>query len=207
MSNLKEEVKKVHNSTEFKINFAGITRVGEFEYTHGGTVRPGLEYHIHYTYDKTEVYMLGGGHTSSSRVIKKIGGKKTQFSQYTDIKTVNRQKYPETTPAYPIDSDYRLGSFTRYFTQKANDPNSDIFEISEEDFNNENVLFRYVDFEWRLSGTRTEVIRDNTRTIDALSSVRGNEELRKKLLPLQFWQPPANSPDDLQKKLSLLKMT
>ena len=36
-----------NDNTDFKVDFAGITRLGEFKYTHGGSVQPGLDYHIH----------------------------------------------------------------------------------------------------------------------------------------------------------------
>ena len=73
----KQEIKKIHNNTDFKIEFAGITQLGEFRYEHGGTVQPGLEYHIHYMNNKREVYMTEGSHTNSSKIILKVGGKKT----------------------------------------------------------------------------------------------------------------------------------
>ena len=72
MSNLKEEMMQIHENTDFKANFAGITQLGEFKYTHGGSVKPGLEYHIHYTNDKEEVFMTGGTHNSSSKIIEKV---------------------------------------------------------------------------------------------------------------------------------------
>ena len=33
MSKLKKEMKKVHENTDFKVNFAGITQLGEFKYS------------------------------------------------------------------------------------------------------------------------------------------------------------------------------
>ena len=66
MSKLKEEMMKVHEDTDFKVNFAGVTQLGEFKYTHGGSVQPGLGYHIHYTNDKQEVFMTDDTHNSSS---------------------------------------------------------------------------------------------------------------------------------------------
>ena len=68
MAKLKEDMERVHENTDFKVNFAGVTQMGEFRYTHGGSVQPGLEYHIHYTNDKKEVYMTGGIHNSSSKI-------------------------------------------------------------------------------------------------------------------------------------------
>ena len=107
-SSLKEQMYRVHINTDFVENNAGITTVGEFQYTHGGLVRPGLEYHIHYTKDKREVYMTGGVHNSSSKIIEKIRSskdirfdvnnyKKTVYGRYSDVKTLNRENYPSKT--------------------------------------------------------------------------------------------------------------
>ena len=70
---LKDKIERVHKDTDFKISFAGVTEEGEFVYDRtNGTVQPGLEYHIHYTKNKEEVYMLGGSHTPTSKIIRKI---------------------------------------------------------------------------------------------------------------------------------------
>ena len=75
---IKEEIKQIHENTDFKVSFAGITELNEFVYAgHNGSVQPGLEYHIHYTNDKREVYMTGGIHNESSRIIERINGKNT----------------------------------------------------------------------------------------------------------------------------------
>ena len=81
----KEIIKKIHDSTDFKIEFAGVTKLGEFRYDHGGSVQPGLDYHVHYTNSKQEVYMTGGSHTEGRKIIIKVGGKKTLIKQYKNI--------------------------------------------------------------------------------------------------------------------------
>ena len=93
-------------------------------------------------------------------VIKKVDSR-TMFSIYSDLKSFTRQKYPEITPANPSESDYRIGSITRYFTQKGNNRNADIFEVSVNDFNNKNNLYRYTSFQWRISGKKEEVFNRN----------------------------------------------
>ena len=51
--------------TDFKVEFAGITQSNEFEYAQqGGTVKSGLEYHVHYTNDKKEVLLSQDFHDS-----------------------------------------------------------------------------------------------------------------------------------------------
>ena len=212
MSSLKEEMYRIHEDTDFVENNAGISQPSEFRYTHGGIVRPGLEYHIHYTKSKREVYMTGGVHTASSKIIEKIRSerdrrfeknqfKKTVYGSYSDIKTLNRETYPSKISIFPSDSEYRIGTITRYFAQKANNTEDDLFEISGEDYDAQNPLFRYLSFQWRISGTRQEVFRDNQRTIDSLIQGIGNRTLENKLRPLRLWK----AEEDIENKLDLLK--
>ena len=167
-----------------------------------GFVRPGMVYSVYYTLSKKEVYLTGIKDTSNSKVIKKVNNK-TMFSKYSELKTPIRQKYPEIISVNPTESDYRIGSITRYFTQKGNNKNSDIFEISKDDFEDQNNLYKYTSFRWRISGKREEVIRDNRRTI-RIQEI-DYPGISKILSPLQLWKPPKNSTESLQKKLLLLK--
>ena len=205
MSKLKEEMIKIHENTDFKVNFAGVTQLGEFKYTHGGSVRPGLGYHIHYTNDKQEVFMTEDTHNSNSKIIEKVNGSQSLFSTYSELNSQVKEDYPSKHTPLPSESDYRIGTFKRYFTQKANNLNGEIFEIKEED-NEINNLFRYIVLDWRISGLKSEVIRDNQVTIDLISRIRGNEQFRKILFPLQLWNPPQGSSDDIQEKLSRRKI-
>ena len=200
----KEKIKQIHDDTDFKIPFAGITETGEFVYEqHNGRVQAGLEYHIHYTKDKKEVYMLGGSHTPTSKIIRKVSGPRTLFSKYTTLKVTNRQDYPSITPAFPSESDYGIGKFTRYFARALTSSDAPIFEISKDDFNNKNTLFEYVDFGWRITG-----IRDEVYSINNIAITLANERMPgiyRELSALQFWRPPANSPQTIENKLSLLR--
>jgi len=197
------DTSKIHEDTDFIVSYAGVTTSGEFVYTHGGRVQPGLTYHIHYTNEKDEVFMTGGSHIQSSKIIEKVSGTDSLFKSYTKISSAQKTKYPEGILTFPSDSDYRIGSFTRYFTQLANNSSADIFEISSEDNDQQNNLFRYINFKWRISGTKNEVTRDNQRTMDSINS--DFVGIIRKLFPLQLWKPPKNSPDSLQKKLVLLR--
>ena len=100
-----------------------------------GFVRPDMVYSVYYTLSKKEVYLTGITDTSTSKIIKRVNNK-TMFSKYVDLKNPTRQNYPEIISVNPSDSDYRIGSITRYFAQKGNNKNSDIFEISKDDFEN-----------------------------------------------------------------------
>ena len=205
VAKLKEDMERVHENTDFKVNFAGVTQMGEFRYTHGGSVQPGLEYHIHYTNDKKEVYMTGGIHNSSSKIIERIGSQ-SSFQRYTRLKQSSKSQYPRKHTPLPNDSDYNIGEISRYFCQKSNDKDSELFEVSIDNYDKQNNLFRYFEITWRISGKKSEVIRDNQSLIDSISIIRGNEQLRKILFPLQYWNPPKDSVDDIQAKLNRRKI-
>ena len=206
MSKFKKEIESIHKKTDFKTEFAGVTELGEFKYTHGGSVRPGVEYHVHYTNDKKEVFMTGGFHNSNSKIIEKVSGSKSLFSIYTKLKTSFKQEYPKKHSPIPTDGDYGIGNLTRYFAQKSNNLNAELFEITKEDFENKNNLFRYFQIEWKITGVKSEIIRENTRTMNAYARIRGNEQLTKIVFPLQYWNPPEGSSDDIQEKLSRRKI-
>ena len=175
MSNLKEEMMQIHENTDFKANFAGITQLGEFKYTHGGSVKPGLEYHIHYTNDKEEVFMTGGIHNSESKIINKIINN-SMFNTYSKLKNIKKQSYPSKSNPKPTESDYRIGTYKRYFAQKANNLDSELFEISQDNFEINN-LYRYISITWKITGPKSEVFNFNTNQVLPLSEERGNEQL------------------------------
>ena len=199
---IKQKIQNIKTNIERTIQ--GLrTKPQEFIYEQTkGFVRPDAVYSVYYTLNKKEIYLTGITDTSNSKIIKRVNNK-TMFSKYSSLKSLTRQKYPEVTPVNPSKSDYRIGRIKRYFTQKANDRNADIFEVSKKDFNSQNNLYRYTSFQWRISGKREEVIRDNEVTM------RGQETeypgISRLLFPLQLWIPPKNSLESLEKKLSLLK--
>ena len=179
------------------------TQPREFKYQQtGGFVSSNLLYSIYYTLSKDEIYLTGIINTSNSKIIEKVNDK-TMFSEYKDLASLTRTPYPKTTPAKPTESDYEIGEITRYFTQVANDETKPIFEISAKDFGNQNSLYRYTEFQWRISGTKEEVTRDNQITIYDLELEY--KDISKKLFPLQLWKPTRDSYEDVQKKLLLLK--
>ena len=205
MSSLKEEMMRVHKNTDFKVNFAGVTKLGEFKYTHGGSVQPGLGYHIHYTNNKEEVFMTNDTHNTSSKIIEKVGGNNSLFSSYTSKKRKPKQPYPNKFTPIPTEGDYGIGNFNRYFAQKANNLNGELFEISKKDFQNKNSLFRYFELNWIISGKKIEVSGFNTTTLLNAAKNRANTQLLKMLFPLQYWNPPKDSIDDIQSKLNRRK--
>ena len=198
----KKQIRKIKTNIERTIQGLS-TKPQEFIYEQtGGFVRPDMVYSIYYTFNKKEMYLTGITDTSNSKIIKRVNNK-TMFSKYIELKSPTRQEYPEIISANPSESDYRIGSITRYFTQKGNNRNADIFEVSVNDFNNKNNLYRYTSFQWRISGKKEEVTSDNQSTMRRLE--KEYPGISKLLFPLQLWIPPKDSPEDLQKKLLLLK--
>ena len=91
----------------------------------------------------------------------------------------------------PEDVDYRRGFITRYFIQKVNDTNSQIFEVSSDNFSSykENPFWNAVSIRWKISGlTQTQfnddgsikelsVSESNSRSITTVKTVIPNLKL------------------------------
>ena len=169
-----------------------------------GIVKPNKLYSVYYTLNKKEVFLTGILPSTNSRIIIPTGPSSV-FSQYTEIASPERQVYPTVTPAKPSESDYKIGEITRYYAQIGNDITKPIFEVSEGTYKNQNNLYRYTEFKWRLSGLKEEVMRDNQKTIDNLEKTYSG--ISKVLFPLQLWKALKNSSDDVQNKLLLMKKT
>ena len=198
----KKQIQNIKTNIERTIQGL-VAKPKEFTYKEtGGFVRNKMTYSIYYTLNKDEVYLTGTTDSTNSQIIEKVNDK-TMFSEYKDLASLTRTPYPKTTPAKPTESDYEIGEITRYFTQVANDKTKPIFEISAKDFGNQNSLYRYTEFQWRISGTKEEVTRDNQITIYDLELEY--KDISKKLFPLQLWKPTRDSYEDVQKKLLLLK--
>ena len=198
----KKQIQNIKTNIERTIQGL-VAKPKEFTYKEtGGFVRNKMTYSIYYTLNKDEVYLTGTTDSTNSQIIEKVNDK-TMFSEYKDLASLTRTPYPKTTPAKPTESDYEIGEITRYFTQVANDKSKPIFEISAKDFGNQNSLYRYTEFQWRISGTKEEVTRDNQITIYDLELEY--KDISKKLFPLQLWKPTRDSYEDVQKKLLLLK--
>ena len=192
--------------TNFERTIQGLkTKKDEFIFQNSqSTVREGTFYSIYYTLNKQKIYLTGLKSTSSSRLIEKIN-EDDLFVRYTNQKTIDRTPYPKITPAQPNESDYNIGEIRRYFAQSAVDTTKPIFEVSRFDFNRKNVLFKYVDFTWKISGTKEEVTHENKKTLVTLENEIKN--ISKVLPPLQLFRPKKNTGEDTRKKLSLLRKT
>jgi len=158
-------------------------------------------YSIYYLLDKRELYFTNI--ITSKYVRKMIRLFPSVYSQYTNIKTIDRENYPSNITPDITEKDYNTGSITRYFVQKANDKNALVYEISESDFNKNLTLYNKTSFSWVILGIKEDVIRQNTITIE--NQEQNYKGISKMLFPLQYWRPSKDVPVTLEKKLSLLK--
>ena len=199
----KQEIQIIKTNNER--NIQGLrTKPQEFIYElTRGFVKSNMLYSIYYTFDKDEVYLTGINQSTNSKLIERVKNQ-TLYSRYLDISSLTRQGYPDVTPAKPSDSDYRIGKITRYYAQIANDTSKPIFPVSKKDYENQNVLYRYTQFKWRISGTKEEVNRDNQRTINGLK--KDYPDINRVLPALSLWKPKRNSFDYVKNKLESIKI-
>ena len=200
--NLKEEIKDIKDNSER--NIQGLrTNLREFRYQDtNGFVKPNTLYSIYYTFDKEQIYLTGVDSTNNSRKITKIDNE-SNFEKYTSLGSNTRNPYPKPKGLKPTESDYRIGSVARYFCKITNDVNSDVFEIDKNTFNEQNSLYEYTTFKWKISGLKQDVERENQMTINRL--IRDFPTITKELFPLQLWTPPKDSMEDVENKLRRLK--
>jgi len=200
----KQQIQTIKENNERTIQ--GL-RTGFKEFTYeetGGYVKPDKLYSVYYTLTKKKVYITGTQDTYNSKTINKVKDDGL-FASYSRLKTTIRQNYPHGGVAIPTGTDYQNGSITRYFTQIGNDKTKPVFEVSAEEYSNRNTLYKYTEINWRISGKKQEVERDNQATINSL--VREYPTIRKILTPFQLWVPPKNSQDNIENKLNRLKKT
>lgn len=71
----------------------------------------------------------------------------------------------------PTEFDYKRGYIARYFTQKTNDLNYPIFEISDFTYNIllDNPFYRVTRLNWRLSGTNEQIKESNFKSVQLAS--------------------------------------
>ena len=198
----KQQIQNI--KTDIERTIQGLeTKPQEFIYERtGGFVKSNQIYSIYYTFDKKEKYLTGVLETSNSKIIEKVG-QKSMLNTYSEIKPTIKQSYPKTTPANPTEADYEIGVIDRYFARVGNDIDKPLFEVSKEDFSNQNNLYIYFKFEWIISGVKSDVNRVNSDTIRDLQLNYPN--INQVLFPLQLWKPAKNSADDVENKLERLK--
>lgn len=67
----------------------------------------------------------------------------------------------------PTENDYKKGYITRYFSQKANDSSSYVFEIDKDEYSNliTNPFYVSVKLNWRIVGTVEQVRESNSKSV------------------------------------------
>jgi len=68
----------------------------------------------------------------------------------------------------PKDTDYTKGYITRYFTQKANDLNSPIYEVSQAEYTrlSSSIVYVTTQLRWRITGPKESTYDSNGKLID-----------------------------------------
>ena len=90
---------------------------------------------------------------------------------YRSLTKTSPGKLPQKYTTLPVESDYELGEFQRYFTKKRNQ--NTYFEISKEDYklllSQDNQiqyqLYLPILLSWRISGDKNEVYNTNKNTV------------------------------------------
>ena len=97
-------------------------------------------------------------------------------------KTLIKNQIIKSYLPMPTYSDYRKGYIVRYFTQRINDENSIIYEISENDYLKflSDTFYTTVNIDWRLAGG-LQIIKDSNAKSVKLGS--------KKMKALMFYLP------------------
>ncbi len=83
---------------------------------------------------------------------------------------------PHTIVPSPEDTDYQLGFIRRYFCQKANDSNSYIFEIDENEFRKleQSPFWKVTNIKWRISGPIQTTYNDDG-SINDIGVIQSNK--------------------------------
>ena len=156
-------------------------------------------YHIHYTKDLGEHFMIGTGHDNIlSKLIFPLDVEGiTQFGYYSSL---NKQEplTLKSTVTYPTEKDYKKGSYTRYFARKANEEKSSPFEVSNAD-SGTSPLYIYATVNWNLKGTKAQIFFRNNKQIALAMKTIPN--IYRILSPYQFYKAEENlTPVELVKE-------
>jgi len=90
---------------------------------------------------------------------------------YKDLvknKSLFKIEYPDTIIPTPTDSDYNNGYIRRYFLIKANDQNSNIFEVSKDVYEQHisNPFWKVASIPWRITGPVDPIVDTDVKKSD-----------------------------------------
>jgi len=92
---------------------------------------------------------------------------KTRYNRIVKLPPdFNIKNIPTHVPR-PTESDYEIGYIERYFTQKLNDQNSYVYEISRKVFTQlqNNTLYKVVSLDWVINGEVDKVKEYNRKSL------------------------------------------
>lgn len=91
------------------------------------------------------------------------------YSDLVKNKTFPPLDIPQTIVPIPIDDDYDVGVITRYFIQKANDPNGFVFEVNFDIFQRlqDNPYWITDDMPWRITGSKEKIYSGTGELLDS----------------------------------------
>lgn len=91
------------------------------------------------------------------------------YSDLVKNKTFPSLDIPQTIVPTPSDEDYDSGVITRYFIQKANDPNGFVFEVDFNVFKNlqYNPYWITDDMPWRITGPKEKIYNGIGELLDS----------------------------------------
>jgi hypothetical protein len=90
------------------------------------------------------------------------------YSDLVKNKTFPSLDIPQTIVPTPLNEDYDSGAITRYFIQKANDPNGFVFEVDFNVFKNlqYNPYWITDDMLWRIKGPKEKTYNSIGELLD-----------------------------------------
>jgi len=156
----------------------------QFFYNGGKPVPRGTPYHIHYTVDLGEYFMLGNKHNSLTKLIYPTSSDVSTFTFYNSINEQSPLKL-NSKVTIPTEDDYKKRSYKRYFAKQVNDTSQPCFEVGKED-DGESPLYRYIQIKWNISGNKDIVYSENLKELNRAS--RGMPGLERILSPFQFYR-------------------
>ena len=91
------------------------------------------------------------------------------YSDLVKNKTFPPLDIPQTIVPIPIDDDYDTGVITRYFIQKANDPNGFVFEVNFDIFQRlqDNPYWITDNMPWRIAGPKEKIYSGTGELLDS----------------------------------------
>jgi len=182
-----------------------VTKRNQFYDSKSKMVKPGTDYHVHYTSQLTEHFMTGTEHNLTSELIYPFVNDVTDFNYYNTLNRQGKLKIKSKVKT-PTEEDYKAKQFTRYFAKQANDKSQPAFEVSSVDANS-SPLYNYTTVDWLITGNRDNVYKKNIQQIElASNAIAGIDKI---LSPFQFYRyiDESSDADALRRKLGMIDLS